>query len=141
MTGPFRIQPAAPVQAYRTFAVTAPLATHFRRATCEDVGCGAFMHGWITRAQTSEQADYIRRHSGRTFEEREPGVFVFAAGQTCFAADSHRTRLEREEHYIVRDGDWRGNPTGNIRKHTTSDHWVEEFAEHQDFLNAIKERG
>jgi hypothetical protein len=138
---PNRIEPAAPVTAYRTFAVTAPLATHFRRATCEEAGCAAFTNGWVTRVQNPEQADYIRRNSGRTFDEREPGVFVFAAGQVCFGASDHRVRIERGEHYLVRDGDWRGNPTGNVRRHTSSSLWVEEFAEHQDFLKTIKERG
>lgn len=136
-----RIQPLAPVQAYRTFGVTAPLATHFRPATCEEVDCPGFLNGWITRATTDEQADYIRRHSGRSFEEREPNVFLFKAGQTCFGASFHRIRIEREELYIVRDGDWRGNPTGNIRKHTRSDYWVEEFSEHQGILKTMQERG
>lgn len=139
--GPFRIQPAMPVSAYRTFAVTAPLATHFRKATCEEAECPAYLHGWVTRVQNSEQADYIRRHSGRSFEETEPGVFVFKPGQVCFGAADHRVRLEREEHYLVRSGDWRGNPDGQIRKHTNSAHWVEEFAEHQDWLKTLKERG
>lgn len=136
-----RIAPVGPVRAYQTFSVTAPLATHFRPATCEEIECEAMRNGWITRAQSDEQSEYIRRHSGRTFVEREPGVFVFAPGQICFAAASHRMRLEREEIYTVRDGDWRGNPTGHIRKHTRSDLWVEEFAEHQDFIKTIQERG
>lgn len=138
---PNRIQPPMPSAAYQTFQVTAPLATHFRPATCEEVDCPNYLNGWMTRAQTQEQADYIRRHSGRSFEERESNVFVFAAGQTCFGASHHRIRLEREEHYIVRDGDWRGNPTGNKRVHTRADHWVEQFAEHQDWLRTLQERG
>jgi hypothetical protein len=136
-----RLPPAGPVMAYRTFGVTAPLSTHFRKATCEEVDCDAFRNGWVTRVKTEEQADYIRRHSGRTFKEDEPGVFVFAAGQTCFGASHHRLRLEREELYVVRDGDWRGNPTGSVRRHKSSGHWVEEFAEHQDWIKTLRERG
>lgn len=136
-----RIPPPAPVTGYRTFGVTAPLSSHFRSATCEEVDCDAFRNGWVTRAQTTEQSDYIRRRSGRSFEEREPGVFVFKSGQVCFGASHHRVRLERDEFYIVRDGDWRGNPTGNVRRHTRSTYWVEEFSEHQDWLKTLKERG
>ena len=84
------------------------------------------------------QAWYIRNQSGRRFTEdrdQAPGltVFVFEAGQTCFDAGRHQTRLERPELYIVRGGDWRGH-TGNERKHTRPEHWVEDFAEHQQQL-------
>lgn len=135
-----RIQPVGPVQAYRTFSVTAPLRTHFRPATCEEIDCPAFLKGWVTRANP-EQAEYIRRRSGRKYEEREPGVFVFNSGQMCFSAAQHRVRIERPEIYVVRDGDWRGNPTGRTRTHQRSVFWVEEFAEHQDLLKTMQERG
>lgn len=136
-----RIQPAGSVNEYRTFSISAPLSTHFRAATCEEAGCEAYQHGWLTRTVNDEQADYIRRHSGRSFTEDERGVFVFAPGQTCFAASHHRVRIERDELCVVRDGDWRGNPTGKTRTHTKPEFWVEEFAEHQDFLKTIQERG
>lgn len=139
--GPFRVQPAGPAVAYRTFQVSRPLTTHFRKATCAEVGCDAWCNGWITRVQNPEQADYIRRHSGRTFEETELGVFWFAAGQTCFGADGHRAPLEREAIYIARGGDHRGNPTGERRVHATPADWVDEFSEHQDWLKTLQERG
>jgi len=136
-----RIPPPLPVTAYRTFQIARPVATHFRKATCGEVNCDAWRHGWITRAQTTEQADYVRRHSGRTFEEIEANTFRFDPGQTCFAADTHRAPLEREGIYVARDGDYRGNPTGARRVHVRPADWVDEFAEHQDWLKTIQERG
>lgn len=145
-----RIQPIGPVTAYRTFQVSRPLSSHWRRATCEEVQCSNFLNGWrtyidVTTDLGKEQADYIRRHSGRSFTEETATdgrtAFTFAAGQACFAADGHRTPLEREGIYIARGGDWRGNPTGEKRVHARPADWVEEFAEHQDWLTTLKERG
>jgi hypothetical protein len=33
--------------------------------------------------------------------------------------------------YLVRDGDWRGNPTGRKRQHSRAQDWVEDFGENQ----------
>jgi len=162
-----RIPPPLPVTAYRTFQIARPVATHFRKATCEEVNCDAWRKGWVSHFNVltdlgREQANYVRRSSGRKFVEmsyaeyRQTYVtrakysggradtdrsFVFAAGQTCFAADTHRTPLEREGIYIARDGDYRGNPTGTRRVHVRPADWVDEFAEHQDWLKTLQERG
>lgn len=139
--GPFRIQPAGKVTDYRTFQIARPLATHWRSASCEETDCEAYLNGWVTRAATEEQADYIRRHSGRTFVVVGPNTFKFAPGQTCFAAADHRVPLEREGIYVARDGDWRGNPTGRSRTHVRPADWVDEFAEHQDRLADLRKKG
>lgn len=129
-----RIEPLHPLQAYQTYQIASPRDVAVK-AACEAVRCEAWRHGWETRVDESTdigrvQAAYIRRRSGRTFRERrtEQGqtVFVFEAGQRCFA--DHRTRPEI---YAVRDGDWRGNPTGRVRRHTRPADWVEDFGEHQ----------
>ncbi len=65
--------------------------------------------------------------------------FRFPPGQPCFR--EHRVPVGRPELYIVRDGDHRGNPTGTIRTHTRPEHWVEDFAEHQQALHDAHERG
>lgn len=135
-----RIAPALPVGAMKTFSVSAPLSTHTRRATCAEVDCGAWRNGWKTVIDLGtplggQQANYIRLHSGRSFVATERAglvEFVFAAGQVCFA--EHRVPLDRPEVYVVRDGDWRGNPTGMRRTHANAVDWVDEFANHQDKL-------
>lgn len=145
----FRITPRMPPQAYKTFQVLAPTATHFRDVACEHVNCIAQAHGWKTAVDErtelgAAQAHYIRTASGRKFtEDRTPEgltVFDFEAGQQCFA--QHKERLEVPAIYLVRGGDWRGNPLGiEARQHTRPEWWVEEFGEHQQKLADEIEKG
>lgn len=138
-----RIPPALPAGAMQTYAIVSPRDTAVV-AACEQVGCAAWRYGWDTQVdETTElgqrQAAYIRTQSGRTFREMRDGalmVFRFESGQRCFA--EHRTRPEV---YGVRDGDWRGNPTGRQRVHTSASDWLEDFAEHQDHLAEAVKRG
>jgi hypothetical protein len=129
-----RFEPNMPVGAYQTYSIKAPSDATVRTA-CESVGCPAWRHGWESAIDEStelgqRQAAYIRQQAGRTFREMrtEAGltVFRFEPGQRCFA--EHGTRPEL---YLVRDGDWRGNPTGRQRQHTRAVDWVEDFGEHQ----------
>jgi hypothetical protein len=41
----------------------------------------------------------------------------------------------------VRDGDFRGNPTGRRRMHASGADWVEDFAEHQAKLADQQQKG
>lgn len=149
MRQPMRIDPKLPVQAVKTYQILAPAQTHFRAATCAEVDCSNYLHGWASVIDESTelgkaQAHYIRNQSGRRFTEdrnHAPGMtlFVFEAGQTCFA--QHKARLDRPEIFLVRDGDWRGNPTGNRRQHTHADDWVDDFATNQQQLADQLEKG
>ena len=142
MRQPSRIQPLGPARAYQTFQIVAP-PDQSVPAACAQVGCPAWLHGWETAVdETAElgrqQADYIRRQSGRTFTElrRADGltVFRFESRQRCFA--EHRTRPEI---YVVKDGDWRASQ--NVRRHASADDWVDDFKNHQDRLATRLERG
>jgi hypothetical protein len=63
-------------------------------------------------------------------------AFEFAAGQQCFA--SHKVSLERPEFYLVRGGDWRGDPTGlGAQLFSGPDPWVNDFGEHQDRIARV----
>lgn len=138
-----RIEPALPVGAVKTYGILAPRSTHWRPSTCAEVECPAWRSGWRTLVQVTtelgaQQAYYIRMHSGRAFTAGDPDAdgmvtFVFPPGQQCFA--EHPKRLEREEIYVVRDGDWRGNPRGTApTRHKRAADWVDDFANHQDRL-------
>lgn len=148
MTQPFRAAARLPVEAVTTYQISAPPSTHFRAAACADVDCANMAHGWRTILDETtdlgaRQAAYIRRDSGRAFTEAhdEAGltVFTFQSGQTCFG--THRVSLEREPLYIVRGGDWRGNPRQEMRQHSRAVDWVEDFGEHQQTLADRAERG
>lgn len=145
----FRIQPEGPPQAYRTFSIRTPLATHTRQATCAEVGCAAYEHGWVTIVDETEPngaaiASYIRHQAHRAYREDHTTTgtrFTFEPGQKCFAASEHRISLDRPEIFITRDGDWRGNPTGRTRRHARAEDWVEDFALNQINLAERMARG
>ena len=146
---PNRIAPAVGAEHMQTFAIQAPTETHWRRATCEEVACDQAARGWrmVLDLQTEmgmRQARYIKHHSGRRYEiaEQRDGLvtLVFAGGQECF--QEHRVRIDRPEKYLVKGGDFRGNPRGQkTRVHTKPEFWIEEFQENSDQLNQLKERG
>lgn len=123
----------------KTYSIRAPLATHFRPASCEEYGCDALAHGWMSPIDEStdlgaRQAHYIRTESGRKFVEQraEDGktLFVFEAGQECFTP--HHVALDRPELFIVRDRD-------QIQRRTPES-WVDDFLTHQqEIADAIQE--
>lgn len=143
MDTPFRVQPALPIEAYRSYRISSPRDTAIRSAC--GPGCHAYDHGWGTTVDESTplgqfQAAYIRESSGRTFTELRTAdgltVFRFEAFQRCFA--DHMTLPER---FIVRDGDWRGNPTGFRRVHARAADWVEDCGLNLQAWHDAVERG
>jgi hypothetical protein len=141
------IEPRMGPESYKTYAIHSPLATHWRPASCEEVGCIDFLKGWRTRVEglAPEVLHAVRHQSGRKFTEL-PVVegetwLVFEAGQPCWRASLHRLPTGRPELYVVRDGDRRGNPRGTKdRVHLRPELWQEDFAEHQQGLaDAIQE--
>lgn len=142
----FRLPLHGPPQAFKTYALKAPISTHWRKASCAEIGCSAHLKGWTTIvAVESPQAQYIRAKSGRHFTEarRAGGMteFRFPAGQACFAAGDHKVPLERTPLYVVRDGDYRGNPTGRSMRHRTAEAWRDDFGEHQERIADERRRG
>lgn len=144
MGDPFRLSPEGPVGAYQTFSVRSR-PDRAVKSVCERVGCPAWREGWesVIDESTSlgqQQAAYIRQQSGRTFRELRTTagltVFRFESGQRCFA--EHKTMPEL---YLVRDGDFRGNPTGRKRVHQRAADWVEHMQEQFDRFNEDRHRG
>lgn len=137
---PFRIQPQMAPEAYKTYAVVAPLGTHFRPGTCAEAECPHYLHGWRVRIENlTPDLLAAAKNSGRRYTEERiaegESYLVFHAGQPCFKASQHRVRIDRPPLYLVRDGDHRGNPRGTkARLHQNPAHWVEDFAEHQQKL-------
>lgn len=140
----FRIEPALPAGAYKTYSFTRPLSTHWRPATCAEVDCAAYLNGWVTRVDESAdlgrgQAAYIRADRTRRHAETRSAdgltEFTFPAGQACFRASQHRVPLERDPVFMVRGGDYRGNPRG-VQTWTcrTASEWQDDFDSHQHML-------
>lgn len=138
----FRVTPALDVNAYDTYAIRMPKATHQRKATCEEVECDAWANGWKTIVATAgPEAQYIRAKSERAFTETAVDgltTFTFPAGQRCFASDKHTVLLERDPVFLKKRGDWR---SGAALRTLEPAQWVDEFAGNQERLKAIHERG
>jgi len=146
LPGPNRQPPKLPVAAVQTYQVASPADTLIV-AACETVGCAAYRNGWDTIVDEATelgrtQAQFIRSGgTGRSYRELGPNaegrtVFRFDGHQRCFA--DHQTRPEL---YVVRHGDWRGNPSGRRRQHARPADWVEDFAEHQDRIQTAIQQG
>lgn len=143
----FRLEPKLSPQFMQTYQILRPKTSHFRPATCADVECPAYSHGWRTSVDEStelgmKQAHYIRSQSGRGYREHrdESGltVFTFDAGQECFT--EHTQALDRPALFIRRKGDWRGYQSQPY-VHSSPDNWVDDFATHQAELAQTLERG
>ena len=141
-----RATPKLAVHQTQSYEIESPRKTHQRKASCTEVGCKAQSGGWVTTIDEStvlgqRQAHHIRKESGRRFTEtRTPEgltAFTFVPGQTCFG--EHYVSLDRPEFYIVRDGDWRGNPTGRRRQHDKPEHWVDDLSTNLDTLRKASE--
>jgi hypothetical protein len=110
-----RIEPKLPPHLMNTHLILAPPQTHFRPATCEEVGCPHFLEGWRVKIDAlPPEMVHAAKNSGRRWREIPvaPGEtwLEFEPGQKCFKWFSHRVRLDRPELYLKREGDHRGNP-------------------------------
>jgi hypothetical protein len=144
MGEPNRLPPQGPREAYQTFTVRSRPDRQLKSA-CERAGCVAWRYGWESVIDEStdlgkQQAAYIRQTAGRTFKEQSTAagltVFRFESGQRCFAEHQSRPEL-----YLVRDGDFRGNPTGRRRVHTRPADWVEHMQEEFGRFDEDRRRG
>jgi hypothetical protein len=141
------IEPLMGPESYKSYVLSQPLATHWRAATCEEVGCPDYAKGWQVRVEgLPAELLAAAKASGRQYQEvpvKEGETWlVFPAGQPCFQASRHRAPAGRPPLYLVRDGDHRGNPRGTkYRQHLRPALWVEDFAEHQDKLADAQKRG
>jgi len=136
-----------PLQAMQTYQIASPLATHFRKGTCEEASCEAYRFGFRFRVnETTDlgmgQAHYFRTDSGRRFtEERDDAgltVFTFEAGQRCF--QEHQVPLERPAAFLVRGGDIRHHG-GVLRRHTSGESFMDDLRTTTDRVISAQQHG
>lgn len=141
-----RVAPLGPPAAYMTYSISMGRDVEVV-AACKDVGCEYWRDGWDSpvdeRTEQGRMWAHMIRHDPamrRDFKElrREDGVtiFRFAPYQRCF--QEHRTVPDL---FVARDGDWRGNPTGRGRVHSSGRDWAEDFIEHEGALADLRARG
>lgn len=136
----FRPEPALPVSAMQTHLIAAPWATHWRPASCEEVGCLNFHNGWMIAITGLDDGDMWQlEHCGRRYRRAEVEghgpVYVYEPGQPCFLASQHRLRLDRPELFVVRRGDWRtsareASAAGQLTKFSGADAWADHLHGH-----------
>lgn len=147
----FRIDPVGQPQDYKTYGMSMPLATHWQPATCEDVQCDAYVHGWVTTVDLTtdlgqRQYDYLTHDKTRSCTRQNVTQtlvkFVYKPGNRCFRSADHRLPVGRPARFYVAGGDHRGNPLGTpVRVHKNGADWAEDFAEHQDMIASAIEKG
>lgn len=136
----------APHQKHWTIA--SPLATHWRPATCAEIGCIPYHTGWRIRMDTLPAGDQHAvktsgRHYSETIVDEDPDTgekynppavwFVFEAGQPCFKASAHRLPVGRPELYLVGD-------RGSVHRYDRDDQWTDDCAEETTrIVDRIKE--
>lgn len=142
-----RLAPVAGPEHYKSYAMRAPLATHWRPADCEEYECHPFLHGFVTTVDVGtelgkKQYYYLSHDKSRKASIQRVSQtifkFVYGPGNRCFAYSDHRVPIGKPPLLLVIGGDWRGNPR-SLRTivHRTKENWVEDFALHQ---NKIVER-
>lgn len=130
---------------YRTFRISSPIKTHFRKATCAEVNCEAYINGWsLPKANLDPQMLYLATHSGKSYKEYDLNgtiYLVYSAGQTCFNAAKHVISLQRPEFYFAGRGDYRSFSPRRSHKYERSDQWLDDFATHQARNKQLVDRG
>lgn len=145
------IMPKMGPQAYKTYGMTMPLKTHWRPASCDEVGCEAYRNGWVSTFDLGtelgrKQYAFCQADRERSYSMQRTGLnlvkLLYKPGTPCFNRSTHRVPMERPARLYVADGDWRGNPRRTpVRVHSRAADWVEDFSIHQDRLATAVERG
>ena len=92
------------------YKASRPLATHWRKASCQEVNCNHYQLGWQTIVDISpdlgkRQYNYIVNSSGRKGSGKQDGdlvTFTFSPEQDCFK--EHKVPLERDPILTVQNG-------------------------------------
>ena len=122
------------------FQASAPLATHWRPATCQEVDCEAHLLGFklvLDEEAHADQIDALRtlRHGRHFTEHHEVEGFIefrFPAGQRCFK--HHTTGIGRDP--IMLHG-----VNAQVRQHVRAKDWHEDFNETSYQIQEQRKRG
>src|SRR3954464_496881 len=97
MPEPFRPEPQLGASQMKTYAIIRKDGLHYRPATCAEVECPQWAHGWITRVPRGTDLEtYLESgvHGRRFTETTGLGAgereFLFGPGQECFRSSTHR---------------------------------------------------
>lgn len=135
----------------KNYVLLAPLATHWRPATCQEVECAAWTTGWELvfpdGPDRAERVAYVRADRVRAKREflRADGAIVFRFGPETptYAGDGkhnqHRVRIDRPELFAVREPGAARLTLHRGRENGAVD-WVDDFANNQIKVAEIHQR-
>lgn len=137
---------------FKSYKASAPLGSHWRRATCEEYECDDFLYGFIFTCDIStelgQQQHYFLTHDKeRSYSIQRPNEsivkFIYGPGNRCFApkCENHVIPIGRPPFYLIHGGDWRGNPRGDRLVHRRVEDWIDDWANHQDRIASTIRRG
>jgi hypothetical protein len=139
------LEPAGPPQAFKTYSYH----VKHRKATCAEVECEAYLHGWRTMLSAIPMRDretINKLYSVKVVEDDIGEKWAeFAPGQVCFIGMQpfpycHTLPWEGHERFAERNGDWRAR-VGDPYVHARPDDWVDSFANHQIRIEERLNRG
>jgi hypothetical protein len=131
--------------AYTTFAMHAPVRTHFIELPCKVAQCRRYVHGWVTTLDPGREEHLpliqhiVSGRSGRRWSRGENTpegymTFVFPPGQACFRNSHHQRDESKQELYVVRRGDFRMPYAQRESRVMGFDNWIETFDKNQKAL-------
>lgn len=137
---------------FKSYAVSAPVSTHWRPGTCEEYECDDYLHGFVFTCDLStelgqSQYYYLTHDKERRYSIQRPSEnivkFIYGPGNRCFSrtGEPHYVPVGRPPFYLVHGGDWRGNPRGDQMVHRRVEDWIDDFANHQDKIATRTQRG
>lgn len=141
-----RPAPRLEAASYKTYAIRTPSKTHMRRAKCSEVNCEHYLNGWQVRVEgLPPELLHAAKTSGRKYvphyiAEGET-YLIFEAGQACFKALEHQVPTGRPSLFYVGRGDFRLFSVRRAKRHENADDWRDDFANHQDRIKTLVERG
>lgn len=129
---------------FRNYAIRAPRKTHYRPATCEEVGCLAYQNGWtLHKEMLTAELLYAATNSRRKYKEVQVSegktLLVYEAGQPCFA--SHEVPLERPAFFYAGPGTPDTFSTRRATKFDRPEDWTDSMQTGLDKIRALRERG
>lgn len=115
----------------------------FRRATCAEVECPGYTHGFSLRIDEGtklgqQQAAYLRSDRSRRAQEHrdELGltVFSYAPGNPCTEdGGTHKVPIERDPLFVLR--------RGTARRQVGASEWTDTLHEATDRITELRARG
>jgi hypothetical protein len=141
VSAPQRNIPELPTQFHRTYSIRNRPGS-FRKATCAEVECEAYLNGWTFTVQELSEKDYhLATNANRHFEtvevNKDRTLLVFPSGQPCFAAGSHKIENDKPKIYLAGRGDFRMfDPRKAVRFNSTDflDKWASDMDKRNENL-------